>query len=80
MGWEWVGADQAGRGGCLVFVRMKTAQQDHAVACALGLGRFGGDLVMLISLDEDDQINPPWLLTGLSGDDPPRAQPPTWSM
>lgn len=78
---DLVRADQAGRRRFLVFVRMKTAQQDHALASVLGLGRFGGDLVMLISPDEDDQINPPWL-TGLPGSRAAgqRAQPSPWSM
>ena len=31
------------------------------VAQALGLGRFGGDLVMLIAPDQPSVINPPWL-------------------
>ncbi|MCE2878228.1 MAG: RNA-binding protein [Comamonadaceae bacterium] len=57
---DLIRADQAGRRRFLVFVRMKTAREDDAVALALGLGRFGGDLVMLISPDEDDEINPPW--------------------
>lgn len=78
---DLVRADQAGRRRFLVFVRMKTAQQDQALASALGLGRFGGDLVMLVSPDEDDQINPPWL-TGLpvSRAAGQRAQPSPWSM
>jgi hypothetical protein len=78
---DLVRADQAGRRRFLVFVRMKTAQQDHALASALGLGRFGGDLVMLVSPDEGEQINPPWL-TGLpvSRAAGQRAQPSPWSM
>jgi hypothetical protein len=40
---------------------MASEEEDSAVALALGLGRFGGDLVMLISPDEPALINPPWL-------------------
>ena len=58
---DLVRADQAGQRRFLCFVRMATAQEDDSVAQALGLGRFGGDLVMLISPDEPSVINPPWL-------------------
>jgi hypothetical protein len=58
---DLVRADQAGQRRFLCFVRMATAQEDDAVAQALGLGRFGGDLVMLIAPDEPSVINPPWL-------------------
>lgn len=71
---DLIRADQAGRRRFLVFVRMRTAQEDDAVALALGLGRFGGDLVMLISPDEDDEINPPWFV-GQPGAMPRLHQP-----
>lgn len=58
---DLVRADQAGQRRFLCFVRMASAQEDEAVARALGLGRFGGDLVMLIAPDEPSVINPPWL-------------------
>lgn len=58
---DLVRADQSGQRRFLCFVRMANEQEDDAVALALGLGRFGGDLVMLISPDEPALINPPWL-------------------
>jgi hypothetical protein len=58
---DLVRADQGGQRRFLCFVRMASAQEDDAVAQALGLGRFGGDLVMLIAPDEPSVINPPWL-------------------
>ena len=58
---DLVRADQAGQRRYLCFLRMASEQEDNAVALALGLGRFGGDLVMLISPDEPALINPPWL-------------------
>lgn len=58
---DLVRADQAGQRRYLCFLRMASEQEDSAVALALGLGRFGGDLVMLISPDEPALINPPWL-------------------
>jgi hypothetical protein len=58
---DLVRADQAGQRRSLCFLRMASEEEDSAVALALGLGRFGGDLVMLISPDEPALINPPWL-------------------
>jgi len=58
---DLVRADQAGQRRYLCFLRMASEEEDSAVALALGLGRFGGDLVMLISPDEPALINPPWL-------------------
>lgn len=59
-------ADQNGQRRFLCFVRMRSESENQAVAQALGLGRFGSDLVMLIAPDQDSPINPPWL-TGLPG-------------
>ncbi len=58
---ELLRADQAGQRRFLCFVRMRSESENQAVAQALGLGRFGGDLVMLIAPDQDSPINPPWL-------------------
>ncbi|MEI7784383.1 MAG: RNA-binding protein [Betaproteobacteria bacterium] len=57
---DLVRADQSGQRRLLCFLRMANEQEDNATALALGLGRFGGDLVMLISPDEPALINPPW--------------------
>ncbi len=64
---DLVRADQAGQRRYLCFLRMSSEQEDSAVALALGLGRFGGDLVMLISPDEPALINPPWLNAVMPG-------------
>lgn len=58
---DLVRADQPGQRRFLCFLRMANEQEDNEVALAMGLGRFGGDLVMLISPDEPALINPPWL-------------------
>ncbi len=63
---ELLRADQNGQRRFLCFVRMRSEPENRAVAQALGLGRFGGDLVMLIAPDSDSPINPPWL-SGLAG-------------
>lgn len=63
---ELLRADQNGQRRFLCFVRMRNEQENRAVAQSLGLGRFGGDLVMLIAPDADSPINPPWL-AGLPG-------------
>lgn len=63
---ELLRADQNGQRRFLCFVRMRSEPENRAVSQALGLGRFGGDLVMLIAPDSDSPINPPWL-SGLAG-------------
>lgn len=49
---DLVRADQAQSRRVMCFLRMSTPQEEQAVADALGLGRFGGDLVMVLPLDE----------------------------
>ena len=49
---DLVHADQ-GRGlRIMCFLRMSTPEQEQAVVDALGMGRFGGDLVMVLALGE----------------------------
>lgn len=45
-----VAADQGGRRRALCFVRMSTAQEEQSVMDALGIGRFAGELVLLVEL------------------------------
>lgn len=45
---DLVHTDQGQMGRVLCFVRMSSTQEEQAVARALGLGRFGGDLVMVL--------------------------------
>lgn len=48
---DLVRADQAHAQRVMCFLRMGSPEQEQAVVDALGLGRFGGDLVMVLSLD-----------------------------
>lgn len=43
-------ADQAGQRRALCFVRMSSPEEEQRVKGALGVGRFGGDLVVLVEL------------------------------
>lgn len=45
-----VAADQAGQRRALCFLRMSTAQEEQELMNALGIGRFAGDLVLLVEL------------------------------
>ena len=43
-------ASQYGRRQALCFLRMDSAEQEQRVMQALGAGRFGGDLVVIVDL------------------------------
>lgn len=43
-------ARQAGKRQALCFLRMNSPEQEQQVMSELGVGRFGGDLVMVIDL------------------------------
>jgi hypothetical protein len=45
-----VAASQAGRRQALCFLRMDSAEQEQRVMHELGVGRFGGDLVVIVDL------------------------------
>ncbi len=45
-----VTADQAGQRRALCFLRMSNSQEEQHLMGALGVGRFGGDLVLLVEL------------------------------
>lgn len=58
----------------MCFLRMGSAEDEQAVVEALGLGRFGGDLVMVVSLgDAHDPANPSWLAAATAGPQPPHG-------
>lgn len=63
-----VAADQAGQRRALCFLRMASALEEHNVMAALGIGRFGGDLVVLVEL-KDPVGNPEldWTATPYPG-------------
>jgi hypothetical protein len=43
-------ASQAGKRQALCFLRMGSAEQEHHLMSELGVGRFGGDLVVIVDL------------------------------
>jgi hypothetical protein len=43
-------ASQAGKRQALCFLRMDSAEQEHQLMSELGVGRFGGDLVVIVDL------------------------------
>jgi hypothetical protein len=43
-------ASQAGKRQALCFLRMSSIEQEQQVMSELGVGRFGGDIVMIIDL------------------------------
>lgn len=43
-------ATQAGRHQALCFLRMDSPEQEQELMCDLGVGRFGGDIVMVVDL------------------------------
>lgn len=52
-----VPAAQAGKQQALCLMRMQTLAQEHSLMRALGIGRFGGEMVLVVSLK-------PWLSAG----------------
>lgn len=50
-----VPAGQAGRRQAVCFLRMQTAAQEHSLMRALGIGRFGGELVLVVKLATPQQ-------------------------
>ncbi len=48
---DLVRADQGSARRVMCFLRMGSPQQEQAVVQALGMGRFGGDLVMVLALE-----------------------------
>lgn len=57
---DLVRADQGSNQRVMCFVRMSTPEQEQAVVDALGLGRFGGDLVMVLALNRSQPASPIW--------------------
>jgi hypothetical protein len=44
----------------LCFVRMAREEEERALMQALGMGRFGGDLVLVLALDPPPQAHASW--------------------
>lgn len=57
---DLVRADQGQVGRIMCFLRMGTPEQEQAVVDALGMGRFGGDLVMVLMLQPAQTAAAPW--------------------
>ncbi len=53
---DLVRADQGQERRVMCFLRMSTPLEEQAVVDALGLGRFGGDLVMVLPLHEAQPV------------------------
>ncbi len=50
-------ASQAGRRQALCFLRMDSAEQENRLMAELGVGRFGGDLVVIVDLATPENIS-----------------------
>ncbi len=50
-------ASQAGKRQALCFLRMDSADQERRLMKDLGVGRFGGDLVVIVDLQTPGTIN-----------------------
>lgn len=50
-------AGQAGKRQALCFLRMDSAEQEAELISELGVGRFGGDLVVVIDLENQSAAN-----------------------
>lgn len=57
---DLVRADQGPVGRVMCFLRMGTPEQEQAVVEALGMGRFGGDLVMVLVLQPAEPASQAW--------------------
>ena len=55
---DLVRADEGQAQRVMCFLRMSRPEDEQAVGQALGMGRFGGDLVMVVALD--NEAAPPW--------------------
>ena len=61
----WIGcaldilaASQAGKRQALCFLRMVSADQENQLMRELGVGRFGGDLVVIVDLQTPGVVSP----------------------
>jgi hypothetical protein len=50
-------ASQAGKRQALCFVRMDSAEQERQLMSDLGVGRFAGDLVMIVDLQTPGAVH-----------------------
>ena len=52
-------ASQSGKRQALCFLRMGSVEQEHQLMSELGVGRFGGDLVMIVDLQTPANMGHP---------------------
>lgn len=57
---DLVRADQGQARRIMCFLRMGSEQEEQALVSALGMGRFGGDLVLVLALDPEGAPAAPW--------------------
>lgn len=73
-----VPAARVGRRQALCFLRMQTAAQEHSLIRALGIGRFGGELVLVVNLaspePEGDTLQGPTVSVSVLPVEPGQAQ------
>ena len=50
-------AGRSGRKQALCFLRMDSAEQEQHLMTELGVGRFGGDLVVVVDLYDREAVN-----------------------
>jgi hypothetical protein len=70
-------ASHLGRRQALCFLRMDTREQEEKIVHELGVGRFGGDLILVVDLVPLEAANAQQMFAGNSttrwGDEPRRA-------
>jgi hypothetical protein len=49
-------ASQGGKRQALCFLRMATFEQERRLMDELGVGRFGGDLIVVVDLQPEDEV------------------------
>ena len=47
-------AKQGGKNQALCFFRLASSEQEQQLMCELGVGRFGGDLVVIVELHAEE--------------------------
>lgn len=57
---DLVRADQGQARRVMCFLRMSREEEEQALVHALGMGRFGGDLVMVLALEPQPAAASPW--------------------
>lgn len=59
-------ASQAGKHQALCFFRLEAGEQEQQLICELGVGRFGGDLVVIVELHAQESTTMALISTPLA--------------